>query len=85
MAQTLTFDSVTAFKVGIVYGYSVARRDSKTASKTVIASPHETGSLKDPFEELFGRYDDDPSWEAFPSWLKRYRNVITEVSLVPSA
>lgn len=53
----------------------VAQTESKEVSarstvvNTVTVQP-------DPWDEIFGRYDNDPSWEDFPRWLREHRRSI---------
>ena len=73
MARTLTYRPSDVFQVGIVYGLGLRltlSQKAQTVSAATIVEPH---AVTDPFEELFGRYDNDPSWEDFPRWLKEYR------------
>ena len=71
MARTLSYDQ-GLIQFGLVLGLAVnvRGREAQTVSKAPIVQASIT---VDPFEQLFGRYDDDPSWEDFPGWLKEYR------------
>ena len=71
MARTLTFNAQQVMQIGITYGLAMVAAQQSEA-RTVSSAPV-IESTQDPFEVLFGRYDNDPSWEDFPKWLKEYR------------
>lgn len=50
-----------------------AEREENRAHSSVI---HTVTIQPDPWDDILGRYDNDPTWDDFPAWLSQHRNSI---------
>lgn len=76
--QTVTFNALDFMQLGVMYGYNYAKNEQET--QTVLESPVVVSATNiEPIETLFGRYDNNPRWANFTTWLRERRDQINEI------
>lgn len=67
-----TYSPASFIQLGVIATVDYARRQQ---GQTLSQAPVVQSPSRDPFDDIFGIFRDDPSWRDFPQWRKAQRPV----------